>query len=240
SPIERLGSLTKEVSRGNLEVRADVAAHDEIGSLSAAFNQMTVELRERLRDLHAMTTGIQSLSSELEPEKIVEVACRAFRKLAHPSAIAVVVPSKTGAEFQMLGGAKGSGDDAKTLPSTSFPAKSHVLETILRSGEPLLESPIGDGTLTADERRALAADDAESLLALPLKTSGETRGCVVLVYARGQAPPPATDRDVLSTLAQQVAVALENARLYRLAIEDPLTGTHVHSYFQGRLQEEID
>ena len=44
----------------------------------------------------------------------------------------------------------------------------------------------------------------------------------------------------LENLAGQVAVALENARLFRLAIEDPLTGAYVATYFRERLAQEVD
>ncbi len=235
-PIERLGALTREVRRGNLDVHAPVTARDEVGNLTSAFNDMTQELNQRLRDLHVLTTGIQSLSSELEPAKIVEVAARAFNELARPAGVAFVFQWRSGADAHCLGGeARGM-----KLPESPYPPKSRVIEKVLRTGEPLLEAPIGPEVLAAEECALLGIEPPGALLALPLKVSGETRGAVILLYPAGGASPESANRDVLLTLAQQVAVGLEHARLYRLAIEDPLTGTHVHSYFQGRLQEEVD
>ena len=44
-PIEKLAQATKEVSRGNLDVKIEDPASDEIGSLIDSFNQMTADLR---------------------------------------------------------------------------------------------------------------------------------------------------------------------------------------------------
>ncbi|RMH59738.1 MAG: sensor domain-containing diguanylate cyclase [Candidatus Hydrogenedentota bacterium] len=43
----------------------------------------------------------------------------------------------------------------------------------------------------------------------------------------------------LRTISASLAVALENARLYKLAVTDGLTGLFVHRHFQHRLQDEF-
>ncbi len=43
----------------------------------------------------------------------------------------------------------------------------------------------------------------------------------------------------LHAVAGAIAVALENSRLYRLAVTDGLTGLYVHRHFQHRLEEEF-
>ena len=43
----------------------------------------------------------------------------------------------------------------------------------------------------------------------------------------------------LSVVAQQAAIALENARLYELATVDSLTGLYVRRYFDDRLRDEV-
>ncbi|HKB15360.1 MAG TPA: sigma 54-interacting transcriptional regulator, partial [Planctomycetota bacterium] len=51
--------------------------------------------------------------------------------------------------------------------------------------------------------------------------------------------PPA-QRDFLLAAAAQVSIALENARLYRLALEDPETGALHPAAFRRRVAEEIE
>ncbi len=47
-----------------------------------------------------------------------------------------------------------------------------------------------------------------------------------------------TDFELLSTLADQLAIAIENARLYRAAVTDKLTKVFNGTYFYDRLEEE--
>jgi diguanylate cyclase (GGDEF)-like protein len=47
------------------------------------------------------------------------------------------------------------------------------------------------------------------------------------------------DALMLQGVADQIAIALQKARLYELAITDGLTGLFIHRYFQMRLESEI-
>ncbi len=61
-PIEKLASATKEVSRGNLDVRVEDPASDELGTLIDSFNQM-------ISDLKSSQEHIAQKTSELENRK---------------------------------------------------------------------------------------------------------------------------------------------------------------------------
>jgi len=67
--------------------------------------------------------------------------------------------------------------------------------------------------------------NTEAILALGEKKSGD-------MYS-------ATDLRLLELVAPQMAIALENARLYEQAITDGLTGLYHHRYFHIRLSEEL-
>jgi diguanylate cyclase (GGDEF)-like protein len=48
------------------------------------------------------------------------------------------------------------------------------------------------------------------------------------------------DATILFALANQVAIAIENAKLYQESITDGLTGLYHHKYFELRFREELD
>lgn len=48
------------------------------------------------------------------------------------------------------------------------------------------------------------------------------------------------DATILFALANQVAIAIENAKLYQESITDGLTGLYHHKYFEMRFREELD
>lgn len=108
---------------------------------------------------------------------------------------------------------------------------------VLEHGEPLL---LGD--MRRRDRSALAQtqeqpSSMQSWLGVPLRTHGSVMGALVVRSERRRALTEEHVR-VLGTMADQAAVALENARLYELATEDGLTGLFVRRYFEHRLREE--
>ncbi|HJT24576.1 MAG TPA: sensor domain-containing diguanylate cyclase, partial [bacterium] len=79
-------------------------------------------------------------------------------------------------------------------------------------------------------------------LMVPLLAGEDILG-VIRLNSQKPATYQAYDQDVLTTLANQTALAVENALMVRqirdMAIRDGLTGVYNHRYFQERLAEEI-
>ncbi|HKQ62966.1 MAG TPA: sensor domain-containing diguanylate cyclase [Candidatus Polarisedimenticolaceae bacterium] len=126
-----------------------------------------------------------------------------------------------------------------------------------RGGRPDLEPhavEAGPLAWVASEQRGLLLTDAasvpadapwrrgidptiRSLLAVPLLVEGSVRG----VLSIQSAAPGAYDEhqlSVLTTIAQQAAGALENARHYQAATVDSLSGLFTRDYFRQRLEQE--
>ncbi|MBN1384530.1 MAG: sensor domain-containing diguanylate cyclase [Elusimicrobia bacterium] len=80
----------------------------------------------------------------------------------------------------------------------------------------------------------------EMLLCLPLIFKGHVLGVVSLDKKVGGGKFSAYDRRILSILANQAAVAIQNARFYENAISDGLTGLYIHKYFHHRLEREME
>ncbi|XYI02217.1 PAS domain S-box protein [Sorangium sp. So ce1128] len=75
-----------------------------------------------------------------------------------------------------------------------------------------LEVPLGPGVMACI--RDLGCAPLAGCVGVPLVLRGETIG-VLAAYRRDTAPATAEDEELLSALADQAAVALENARIYR-------------------------
>jgi two-component system nitrogen regulation sensor histidine kinase NtrY len=57
-PIEKLAQATKEVSKGNLDVRVEDPASDELGTLIDSFNQMIADLKESQKNIALKTSEL--------------------------------------------------------------------------------------------------------------------------------------------------------------------------------------
>jgi diguanylate cyclase (GGDEF)-like protein len=86
---------------------------------------------------------------------------------------------------------------------------------------------------------ASARSGIRSWLGVPLEIHGAVEGALAVQSRSPHAFAPGRVR-LLEAIGAQAAVALENARLYELAMVDGLTGLFVRRYFDARLDEEIE
>ncbi|MEJ7603925.1 MAG: sensor domain-containing diguanylate cyclase [Kofleriaceae bacterium] len=90
--------------------------------------------------------------------------------------------------------------------------------------------------------RKVKLEDAKSLLVLPLLCADEPVGTLTLV-ARAEKRFGTDIREMLSVIANQVAVSLENGFLYKkmetMATTDGLTGLTNHRAFQERFEDLV-
>ncbi len=65
-PIEKLAQATREVSRGNLDVKVEDPASDEIGTLIDSFNQMIFDLKTSQMSIAQKTSELESRKRYIE------------------------------------------------------------------------------------------------------------------------------------------------------------------------------
>ena len=96
--------------------------------------------------------------------------------------------------------------------------------------------------LSVEERKAL--DDSHVEVLCPITTKHQLLGILVLTEKYPKGHYSRDDIDLISTLAQESAVAIENAQIYAAAKEkadtDELTGLRNHRYFQESLNRAIE
>jgi GAF domain-containing protein len=100
-----------------------------------------------------------------------------------------------------------------------------------------------DPTLAAPTRATMEKYGDLSYLNVPLVFGGQSFGVMVLVETKVERRWTADEIALAGALAEQAAVAIERARLYKRvqeqAITDGLTGLFNHRYFYERLDQEI-
>ncbi len=141
----------------------------------------------------------------------------------------------TGAErgFVMLREADGTlvfrtarGIDQRTIDDPQFQISRSVVEIVAREGEPILSSDaLQDARFSG--RQSIQGLKLRSILCAPLKIKDRVSG---LVYVDNQLRAgifTQADLEMLTAIASSAAIAIENARLYQIAIE------------KGRLEREL-
>ncbi|MCI0371879.1 MAG: GAF domain-containing protein, partial [candidate division NC10 bacterium] len=203
-PMQDLAAAARELARGKLGRRIPVPSGDELGAVAAAFNTMA-------ESLQALFETSRHVSSSLRLSEVLEAIVRHAQGLVRSDA-AVIAPYDPEAKVATIVASAGSPTPAfiglKIVPGQGLGGK--VLET----GEPFVTSDyLADPRITHPFDDEVRREGVTASAALPLLHQGEILGILWVVNRR---PVPFTGEQVetLTTLANQAAVAVRNARLY--------------------------
>lgn len=118
------------------------------------------------------------------------------------------------------------GIDQQTIDDPAFQVSLSVVEKVAAEGQPILTYDAQTDSRFS-MRQSVVILGLRSVLCVPLSLKNATLG-VIYVDNRLQAGIfTPSDRDLLSAIASNAAIAIENARLYQLAVE------------KGRLEREL-
>ena len=235
APIQRLTQVASQVSAGDLSVQAPITTSDEIGTLAFAFNSMTSRLRESLEDLEKrVEERTLELSSANERN---ERRAKQFEAIAHVartisstrdldlllSQITTVISQQfgfyhvgiflldTAKEYAVLSAANSAG-------GKNMLARGHRLRVgetgmvgfVTRAGKPRVALDTGTDAVFFDNPDL---PETRSEITLPLRVGDEIIGALDV-----QSTEPNSflqeDINILSTLADQVSIAIQNARQF--------------------------
>ncbi|MBP6209162.1 MAG: GAF domain-containing protein [Anaerolineales bacterium] len=219
-PLNKLQKYAVALSEGDLNIQAPIQSQDEIGNLAEAFNKMTSQLRDSIGTLEqrvsdrtkALTTSTavsRRLSTILDRKELVEEVVELVNKSFgyYHTQIYFFDP---GTENLIMAG--GTGEAGRMLL-----AQFHKV----RKGKGL----VGRAAMT--NQVVLVPDTAQSSEWLPNPLLSETRAEVAIPISTGDEVLGVLDVqhnvrnglqqedvDSLSSIATQIAIALQNIRQY--------------------------
>jgi len=227
TPLANLAETAAQIAAGDLARVAKVERGDEIGSLAQAFNSMTAQLRgligsleqrvaDRTRELEQRSAYLtasaevgRAAASILEIDRLTRQVVELIRDRFGLYYVGLFLVDAAG-EWAVL--RAGTGEAGRAML-----ARGHRIKI----GEGMIGWSIANSQARiasraeADAVRLVMAElpDTRSEAALPLRSRGQVLGALTVQHTQ----PSAFDQDtlvVLQTMADQVAVALDNARLF--------------------------
>ncbi len=221
-PIERLDRALRAGRPG--EVEPEIT--DEVGNLAVAVRDYSEQIAERVREMERLQSAQGEMSRRLDPDQAREAILAFFARHTRATGLAILWRGEAGEEPHL---------HAEGGRELAVPDDALTLQAALVAGEPLSVVDRGQmGVLSEFERAVLGP--ARRVLCLPLVASGETRGAVVIGF---DSDLPRKDQAFLLAAASQSAIVLENARLYRQAVRDAVTGFLSDPGFRQRVADEI-
>ncbi len=256
-PIQNLAEAALAVTQGNLTYEIDIRSDDELGAVGRAFSAMTQQLRQLIADLERKvaerTQALEDRSS------LLEKTARAAREVAQihgltqlPEQTVKLISRRFGFYHVGMFFIDGTREYATMVAASSeggkkMVARGHrrkmgegIVGHVASTGEPRIALDVGGDTVWV---KSVDLPDTRSEMALPLKSGDRVIG-VLDVQSEIEAAFSDEDVAILTTLAEQVTLAIENARLLdesersRQELE-AFYGRQVASAWQERAMRQI-
>ncbi|MGH7322256.1 MAG: response regulator [Candidatus Rokuibacteriota bacterium] len=205
-PVQALVEGTREIARGNLGHRTAVTGGDELGQLALAFNRMT-------ESVQALMETSREMSSVLDPGVVLR-SITAYALTLVKADIAFIAPFDRDTQEASIRVVLGARTDR--LQNLVVRPRQGLGGAVLATGSPFATTSYLDDARIAHDPvhdEVARAEGIVSALVVPIMLRGEIVGVLWVANRSAKAFLP-EDMDSLARMANQAAIAMENARLY--------------------------
>jgi len=227
NPIQRLATTMAEVEKGDLSRRGEVISTDETGRLTIAFNQMvnqlqvlqtgledqvaarTAELARRTAQLEAAATVARRAAEIRDLDTLLNETVRLISDRFGFYHAGIFLLDE-GGEYAVLQAASSEGGQRMLARGHRLAVgKVGIVGTVAGTGQPRIALDVGADAVFFDNPDLPLT---RSEMALPLKVGERVIG---VLDVQSEEPEAFTQEDVavLQTMADQIALAIEDARL---------------------------
>ena len=220
-PIIRLTAVATSVTTGDLTAQARVESSDEIGTLATTFNSMTEQLRElisgleqrvaeRTRGLQAAAEVSRATTSVLDPDELLRRTVDLVRERFDLYYAGLFLLDE-GRRFAVLHA--GTGEAGRQMMARGHKLKVGGVSMVgwcTANARARIALDVGEEAVRFDN---LLLPDTRSEMALPLISRGQVIGALD-VQSTKEAAFDEADIAIMQTMADQLANAIENARLF--------------------------
>ena len=234
-PLRNLTATADRIAGGEMDLQAALEGPTEVTSLARAFNTMTAQLRElignlevrvadRTGELSRRTTQLaasaevsRDATTMLDPQELSQrvVSLISERFDYYHAGLFLLDASK---EWAVLQAASSEGGQRMLARNHRLKVgEEGIVGYVIGQGQSRVALDVGEDAVFFDNPDL---PETRSEIALPLRARGEIIGALD-VQSREEAAFTDEDANVLQVLADQVAVALSNARLFQ-QVQDSL------------------
>ncbi len=216
-PIQRLAEAANLIAAGERKVTVDAHADDEIGSLAQSFNDMShslerheTELQRRVVEISTLYDIGQEMIARVALGPILDLIVQRAQALLEADASLLALPHDDSDVFRIHAY---SGHLSDAVIQSRFRAGEALGGHVVESGQPMRVGCYAAAFPTSPFHESILQADLQAWLAVPLKSHEQVMG---VLYAASTHPDYFQDdhQRLLSTLADQAAIAIEHAWLY--------------------------
>jgi diguanylate cyclase (GGDEF)-like protein/PAS domain S-box-containing protein len=235
-----LGVLTVASTAAETLSAADCQLVQRVGerlSVALVLGREQQSLADRARLFGALNGFARTANSILEEELLIPALVAAAAEVMPADVIALTVLDRDTGRYHIRG-VSGNGIDASAVGSEIRPGEGGTGRAI--ASRAIVVDRL-DRARYPEAIRARLVDDSLAMVAIPLIREGVALGAILVGRATARGPGfTELEREVLTLLGAQAALALTNAHLLAevraLAIRDPLTGLYNRRHFDAALE----
>ncbi len=220
APITRLAEVANRLASGDLSARSTSLTKDEVGSLAATFNTMAEQLSsmvssleqrvaDRTRALSTSAEVSRRLSTILNLNQLVEEVVEQIQLSFNYYHVHIYLFDESKQNLVMVGGS-GEAGQVMLARGHSIPRGKGLVGRAAETLSPVL---VTDVTQAPGWLPNPLLPDTKSELAVPIAVSDNVMGVLDVQQNRVGGLQP-EDADLLQSIANQIAVALQNSRSY--------------------------
>lgn len=255
NPLEKLTKVAEEISNGNLQVTAPIESYDEVGTLAETINRMTSQLQDTYNNLERRiaerTVDLEISRRQTEARAAQLLAIGEISKIINTEQeLSILLPLITrlvserfnfyhvgifliddAQQCAVLQAANSSGGQNMLKRGHKLKVgESGIVGYVAKAGAPRIALDVGQDAIFFNNPDL---PNTRSEVALPLKVRDEIIG-VLDVQSEKPGAFTQEDTNVFNILADQVAIALENTKLFE---QTQRALDEVRAAYQRNLQE---
>ncbi len=226
-PIQQLGRDAATIGAGNLDYRANIATGDEIEELAGEFNKMTEALQnsyatleqkvaQRTKEITALYEVTTRVNQSLEIKEISDAVITKITEIFGFESTRVFLLNDERNELELRASYEVSLEQLP--PVRGLKLGEGIIGRVAQSGEPMIFEDIKTDPAYARLSSTKASQNASlSFFAVfPIKTQSRVFG-VILFNGRAPRKLTADESRLLTSMSEQLAVAVEKAGLFHQA-----------------------
>jgi len=248
-PIEQLSQTARAIGAGHLAARAVIKGSDEITLLAQSFNAMTGQLQnliqtledrvtERVRDLTLASDVSRQITTELDSEKLLSTVAELTASAFGLYHVSIFLHDDADKILVLHQGSGETGQNMLTAGRLFSLDHQGLVPTAARTRQPTLSNNVHDDPSHLTNP---FLPHTQSELAVPIVYLGQLIG-VLDLQARTVNRFREEDIRLMTTLAEQIAIAVQNAQLFH-ALQGALEATEranaVKSSFLASMSHEL-
>jgi len=167
-------------------------------------------LQRRITTLERTLEASRILNSTLDLPTVLETLITIATESTNTEASCILLLDKNRQELRFVAATGSKREEVKTI---RVPLKGSIAGTIVSSGRPLLIPDVSRDSRHFQQADATTGFITRSILGVPLQVKDRTIGVLEVLNKIGDLPFTTEDIEILTALAAQAAVAIENAQL---------------------------